>query len=296
MHLSPAKLYYWLQYHLDEPNQVNRFNIVRIVYVKLNDRRLFWQNATSGLLNREDFWETVAPNVHVYLDDILEVEKKLIRLKKGDEIATDVLLCGTGWNKASFDFFEPAHLVQLGLPHLHKDEPPEESNVWTQLEQQADSEILKQFPMLAKPPEYLHRPSPTTPYRLYNGIGPLKDDSIAFIGYTLVTNYFQGAECQAIWATAFLDKKINVPSLEDKQREVAKMIAYDKRRYLSNGEQGNNVAFESNFYLDKLLREAGLSSHLKGLFRNYFVPRTARDLAGLKDEYLAKHGGGSVKH
>ena len=63
----------------------------RIMNVKLIDLRLFWQNATSGLLNREDFWETVAPNVYVYLDDILEVDKKLIRLKKGDEIATDVL-------------------------------------------------------------------------------------------------------------------------------------------------------------------------------------------------------------
>ena len=55
------------------------------------DHRLFWQNGTGGLLNRADFWETVAPNVHIYLDDILEVDKKLIRLKKGDEVPCDVL-------------------------------------------------------------------------------------------------------------------------------------------------------------------------------------------------------------
>lgn len=238
----------------------------------------------------------MAQNVHIYLDDILEVDKKLIRLKKGHEIASDVLLCGTGWDAASFDFFEPDHLVQLGLPHLHKDEPPKESELWAHLEQQADLEILRQFPMLANPPEHNHRPSPTTPYRLYNGIGPLNDDSIVFIGYSLVTNYFQGVECQAIWATAFLDRKIALPSLEDKQAEVARMIAYNKRGYLSSGERGNFLAFESNFYLDKLLREVGLSSHLKGWFKNYFVPRTAQDLAGLKDEYLAKYGGGSVKH
>ena len=74
------------------------------------------------------------------------------------------------------------------------------------------------------------------------------------------------------------------------------MIAYNKRRYLSNGKRGNFVAFESNFYLDKLLREVGLSSHLRGWFKDYFAPRTAQDLAGLKDEYLAKYGGVSVEH
>ena len=268
-----------------------------IVDVELNVRRIFWLNATSGILNREDFWETIAPNVRVYLDDIVEVDKKIIRLKKGDEIATDVLLCGTGWDEASFTFLEPHDLVRLGLPHLHKDEPFEESRMWAQLEQQADSEIIQQFPILANPPKHLQKPSPLTPYRLYNGIGPLNDDTIAFIGYSIVTNHFQGVECQAIWATAFLDKNITVPSsssLLDKQREVAKSIAYNKRRYLSHGQLGNNFSFESNFYLDKLLHEVGLESHLKGAstFRKYFVPRTARDLAGLKDEYLAKYGGG----
>ena len=266
-----------------------------IVEAVLRDDRLFWQNGTGGLLNRADFWETVAPNVHIYLDDIVEVEKKLIRLKKGDEIPSDVLLCGTGWDTASFDFFETEHLVQLGLPHLHKYEPSEESKRWARLEQHADPEILEQFPMLANPPEHFHRPSSTTPYRLYNGIAPLTDESIVFIGYALVTNYFQGVECQAIWATAFLDKNITLPSLEDKQAEIAKTIAYNKRRYLSSGERGIYLAFESNFYLDKLLREVGLSSHLRGWFKNYFAPRTAQDLAGLKDEYLAKYGGGKVK-
>lgn len=267
-----------------------------IMKVRLKYLSLFWQNGTAGLLNRADFWETVAPNVRIYLDDILEVDKKLIRLKKGHEIATDVLLCGTGWDAASFDFFEPNHLVQLGLPHLHKDEPSDISRMWGKLEQQADQEILQKFPILSKPLKHLHRPSPTTPYRLYNGIGPLNDDSIAFIGYSLVANYFQGVECQAIWATAFLDQKLNLPSLEEQQREIARMIAYNKRRYLSSGERGNFVSFESNFYLDKLLREVGLSSHLKGWFKNYFAPRSSQDLVGLKNEYLAKYGGGNVNH
>ena len=114
-----------------------------IMEVRLMYSSLSWQNGTSGLLNRVDFWETVAPNVQIYLDNILEVDKKLIPLKKGHEIATDVLLCGNGWDAASFDLFEPDHLVQLGLPHRHKDELSEESELWARFEQQADSEILK---------------------------------------------------------------------------------------------------------------------------------------------------------
>ena len=264
--------------------------------IRLIDFRLFWQNGTGGLLNRVDFWETVAPNVNVYLDDILEVDKKIIRLKKGDEITTDVLLCGTGWDPASFDSFEPDDLIQLGLPHRNKDPSSKESDFWARLEKQADQDIIKQFPILANPPEHLHKTVPTTPYRLYNGIGPLNDDSIAFIGYAIVANYFKGVECQAIWATAFLDRKLILPSLEDRQTEIARLVAWNKRRYLSSGQRGNFLAFESNPYTDKLLQEVGLSSHLKGWFRNYFVPGTAKDMAGLKDEYLAQYGGGNVRH
>ena len=101
----------------------------------LRHHRLFWQKGTAGLLNRVDFWETVAPNVHIYLDNILELDTRLIRLKKGNVVASDVLLCGTGWDAASFDFFEAEHLVQLGLPHLLKDEPSQESEMWARLEQ-----------------------------------------------------------------------------------------------------------------------------------------------------------------
>ena len=106
---------------------------VGITQVKLIFYRLFWQNGPGGLLNRTDFWETVAPNVHVFLDDILELDKKLIRLKDGSEVVTDVLLCGTGWNTASFGFFESVDLLRLGLPHPLVDDLAEEVALWAQL-------------------------------------------------------------------------------------------------------------------------------------------------------------------
>ena len=254
---------------------------------------MFWQNSTGGLLNRADFWDTIAPNVRVYLGEISNVDKRRIRLKNGQEIATDVLLCGTGWNKASFDFFEPDELVRLGLPHPFAVEPSVEAEKWQTLEKHADQEVLQQFPILRDPPKHPHRYFHETPYRLYNGIAPLTDDSIAFIGYFSVANYFRGVECQAIWVTAFLDKQLTLPSVEDREKDIARVIAWCKRRYLSNGERGNFIPFDVNFYADKLLREVGLSTHLKSWFRNYFIPGTSQDFAGLKSEYIAKYSDGN---
>lgn len=232
--------------------------------------------------------------MHVYLDDIVRLSSNQIHLQKGTEITTDVLLCGTGWNSASFNFFEPQELVRLGLPHNLTNEPPEQAKLWSQLEGKADRDIIECFPILASPPEHHHRAIQTTPYRLYNGIAPIEDNSIAFLGYFNVGNFFKGAECQAIWATAFLDEKFQLLSIESWRLKVAQHVVWCKRRYLSDGELGNFVLFESNAYTDGLLHEVGLSSHRKGWFRDYFRPGYAADLAGLRDEYIAKYQDGST--
>ncbi|KAL8883748.1 MAG: hypothetical protein Q9192_007015 [Flavoplaca navasiana] len=254
---------------------------------------LFWENGSGGLLNRADFWDTIAPNVRVQLEDITHLQAKLVCLQSGTEISTDVLLCGTGWKPTSFDFFSADDLIRLGLPHKLEDEPSDITKLWHQMVQQADREVLDRFPILAEPPKHHHKASQRTPYRLYNGIAPLNDSTIAFVGYFNVGNFFKGAECQAIWATAYLDGNLQLPSIDSRQLTIARHIAWCKRRYLSNGELGNFLLFESNFYLDELLQEVGLVSHLGGWFTNWFKPGLARDLAGLRDEYIAKFSGKS---
>ena len=258
--------------------------------------RLFWQNGTGGLLNRRDFCEIVAPNVQVYLDDMHHIEKNVLHLASGDKIESDVLLCGTGWNTAFFEFLEPKERVRLGLPHPLEDDSQAMNEFWKSLEEKEDREILQKFPMLATPPEHLRKSSKATPYRLYDGIGPIQDDSIAFIGYLATANYFIGVECQAIWATAFLDKKLSLPSVEEQQVQVARQNVFCRRRYLSGGERGNFFPFESHFYEDRLLEEVGLISHLKGWVPHYFPPVSARDMSGLKDEYIRKHRDGIMQH
>jgi NADPH-dependent 2,4-dienoyl-CoA reductase/sulfur reductase-like enzyme len=68
------------------------------------------------MIHRPDFWDTIAQHVEVYEDDILELDGRIVRLKSGDEIVTDVLLCGTGFTP-SVDFFDQDLLRGLGLPY-----------------------------------------------------------------------------------------------------------------------------------------------------------------------------------
>lgn len=263
------------------------------MYAELISFSIFWQNQTGGLLNRPDFWETIAENAQIYEGEILELDKKAIRLHSREEIPTDALLCGTGWSP-SLDFFDEDLLAELDLPHnptsLSAKKPDAET--WTQLEGEADRTVLAHFPQLAHPPPHYKKPVERTPYRLYNGMAPLNSDSIVFVGHVLVGSYFRAAECQAVWATAYLDKQLSLPLRESRQANIALVTAWCRRRYLSNGEKGNWMVFELIKYTDRLLEEVGLSSHRKGWFADLFVPCVASDLSGLKDEYVQRYYSG----
>ena len=161
---------------------------------KLIDASIFRHNQTGGLLNRIDFWDVISENVEIYHDDILKLDNRLVWLKNGDEVTCDVVLYGTGF----LDFFEKDLLVKLDLPHKFDDDPIEDVAKWSRLEKNADKKVVWDFPMLANPPEHYHKPIETTPYRLYNGIPPLHDDSIVFLDFVTVGNLFKSVECQAV--------------------------------------------------------------------------------------------------
>ncbi|KAL8718411.1 MAG: hypothetical protein Q9225_004454, partial [Loekoesia sp. 1 TL-2023] len=250
---------------------------------------VFWQNQPAGLVNRPDFWDTIADNVQIYHADIEALENGIIRSKDGREIHSDAILCGTGW-VPSLSFFDQDTLAELGIPQPLETYPPEEAKAWDALEKDADRQVLKRFPMLANPPKHYHNPVTHTPYRLYNGIAPLNDNSIAFVGHVLVANYFRVVECQAIWATAYLDGKVDLPSLEQRQKDVAFFVAWCRRRYLSNGDRGHWLAADQTGYTDTLFRELGLSSHRGFWLWDSFLPSTMKDLRSLRAEYIAKFG------
>lgn len=216
------------------------------------------------------------------------MEKDTVHITDEISIPSDVILCGTGW-APSLQFFSPELCAELDVPHAI-DAANDKDRQWAQLEAEADTAVLARYPQLAHPPPYPRKKYGATPYRLYHGIAPLSDDSIVFIGHVLVGNYFLGTEAQAIWATAFLDKRLTLPSLEARKAEIADFVAWDRRRYLSNGEKGNWMLFEQTGYMDLLLQEVGLKSHLKGWFTDLFSPCRSRNFRGLKDEYVRLYG------
>ncbi len=251
--------------------------------------RAFWYTGPLGLAQHDDFWDTLARNVHVYRNDISSMRPHSIVLDDGTEISADVLLCGTGW-KLNYPFFSKEQAHSLGLPHSPEEDSPEDAKLWNSLLESADRRVLAEFPLLKSPPPHRKPEVPTTTMRLYNCIAPLEDHSAIFLGRAHLSNSFRTAEAQAIWATAYFDGNVKMPSLEQAQREVAYMNAFSRRRYPSHGEAGDFLFFELVWYTDKLLGEVGLKSHRKGWWADWVEPCLATDFKDAKDEYLGKYG------
>ncbi|KAL8721244.1 MAG: hypothetical protein Q9225_002021 [Loekoesia sp. 1 TL-2023] len=224
--------------------------------------QIFWCTGPIGMIQRTDFWDTIAKNVSVFRDDIVEMRQRSILLKDRSEVPADALFCGTGWDP-HYPFLSKDQLVRLGLPHAVEDDPSYLSRKWDKLLQAADRQVIARFPQLAEPPAYFQRPQNTTTTRLFNCIAPLSEKGILFLGDVHLSNAFRTAEAQAIWATAYLDANCVLPSLEQAEKEVAYMAAFSNRRYPSHGRKGNYFHMDLVGCTDKFLRDVGLVSHRK---------------------------------
>ncbi|KAF2831604.1 hypothetical protein CC86DRAFT_402116 [Ophiobolus disseminans] len=180
--------------------------------------------------------------------------------------------------------------MQLGLP-CAKDlnvESSESAQNCEKLVADADKIICNWFHMLRNPPPHPHVDENRTPYRMYRTIAPLSDDSIVFINHVTVGNKLFGAEAQAMWAVAYFDGNIKVPT-DVKQRDIAMWVAWNRRRYLSNGNLCNFAAFDSVASVDTLLEEMGVSAHHnKGWWKNWFAAMMPADLGRAWAEYLER--------
>ena len=252
---------------------------------------LFWNNGPVGLIQHDDFWDLVSRKVHAYRSDPTGTTEDSVVLEDGRHVATDILLCGTGWS-SKYSFFTSEQAQELGLPHAEEGAPEEEVQLWHGLEAAADEQILRDFPILADPPASCKKASNggLTPARLYQGIASINDRSIVFLGRVRVALNFRTAEAQAVWATAYWDRHISLPALEQMRREVAYMNTFSRRRYPSRGLDGLNLYGDLVWYTDRLLTDAGLSSHRKGWWEDLDEPCFADDLRDCSEEYLAKYG------
>ena len=241
------------------------------------------------MIQHDDFWDLISQQVNVYRSDPVGTTATSIILEDGRKVPTDVAFCGTGWDP-TYPFLSSQQACELGLPHDPGNDSVEEAQRWQVLLNASDQRIFKDYPILATTPSGC-KPmagSALTPARLYQGIAPLTDPSILFLGRARLSNNFLGAEAQAIWATAYWDEHISLPPLGQAQNIVAYMNAFSRRRYPSRGVDGLNFHTDLIWYIDALLYETRLTSHRKGWWEDWDEPCLVRDLKDCKDEYLAK--------
>jgi dimethylaniline monooxygenase (N-oxide forming) len=256
----------------------------------LTSDSIIWQNGPAGGCHFADFWPLVAEKVHVHRAGIRALTATEVYLDDDEttHFPCDAILCGTGWT-GGFYMFDDELRKELGLPYSKDLEDQDSIDHWEKLVAEADEEMLKRFIMLRNPPEHHHIYEQRTPYRLYHVMAPLRDDSILFLNHVVAGAKMFAAEAQAIWAVAYWDKNIRLPSVEERERDIARWIAWNKRRYLSNGELGHFAAFDSVPYVDRLFDEIGLTAHRnKGFLGNIFAPIRPSDTGKVWQEYLAK--------
>lgn len=252
-----------------------------------------WRSGLQGIISKDDWWDIIARRVKVVRGEIERLDKGEIVLEDGRTVECDMLLAATGWQRGH-TIFSSGEKARLGLP-LDLDGEDElatkESEYWRAMEQAADEKVLKRWPYLANPPDFKRQPRTSTPYRLYNMIIPVQDQSVAFLGAPLLPNSYHASLATTLWAIAVLDGIHQVPPELNMEEDVAFIARWCAWRYPMDGWQGNRVEFEMVSYTDKLLAELGLSSHRnKGSWwADLTDPCLASDYAGLVDEYREKY-------
>jgi dimethylaniline monooxygenase (N-oxide forming) len=109
------------------------------------------------------------------------------------------------------------------------------------------------------------------------------------MGNIYAPNGFRTAEVQAIWTIALFDGSLQLPSGETMRKDVAWVNAFMKRRYPTHGAGGNYLQYDMMGYIDRLLKQVGLTSHLKGWWTDLTFPMIAEDLNGTTREYIDKY-------
>ena len=257
--------------------------------------RVFWQNDSSGINQRPDFYSTIATRVHVYRQNIDHLSANSITLSangtstsSSQSLPLDILIMCTGWLPYSQLFPAPVAL-DLGLPTAIAESTLEGTAGWETLEDCGDRNIIARFPLLRHPPAHFKTKPLYSPCRLYKAMVPvvdIEDHSIIFLGKLVVGNSFRVAEVQALWAVAYLDGNVRLER-QGMELEIGETVAWCRRRYLSKGDLGSWFYFDTLDYTDMLLEQLGLRSHRsKGWLQDLFGPCKAADLRDLADEYI----------
>lgn len=257
---------------------------------------LFWQQDSTGINQREDFFDVITTEVKVVQSDLDHLEEEGVVLLDDSRtaISAEILICATGW-QLDHPYYDEDLASSLGLPTRTTGGGKSERPLWSDLDRAAELTILKRFPILASDWAQEQTSYATLahnkqqPFRLWKSMVPVVDPSIIFMGKLMLGNHFRAAEVQALFTCAVLEGNIELASERDMRVDIAETVAWCRRRYLAKGASGVWFYWDMIPYTDMLLKKIGLSSHRSSFWlRDLFRPGFARDLSGLIDEYRDK--------
>lgn len=254
---------------------------------------IFWQNDSSGVNQRPDFWSIIATRVHVYRQDVDRLTGHNIVLQDEEVENVDAIICATGWRPSYENFFDDNLAADLGLPVSKRGRVKNGAEPrWDSADALAEIEIARLFPRLQHPPPHHVKPATHSPFRLYRNMIPThveKYTGIVFLGHIAVGNNFRAAEVQALWAVAYLSQLVNLPAQAAMETNVALALAWCRKRYLSKGVLGHWLFYDLVPYTDTLLEDIELTTHKgKGWLGDLWKPCVADDLEGLLGELKRK--------
>ncbi|KAL8992478.1 MAG: hypothetical protein Q9188_007573, partial [Gyalolechia gomerana] len=204
----------------------------------------FWYGTGISILNYDtDIHQFVQDGtVRIVRRDIDCLDGKSIIFEgssdtKGEKVDVDAVVCSTGWRwDTGIDFLPKTKHADLGIPSA--DHTPAQKEHWSNLDAQADAEILERFPMLAhgpglhddervipKPEDPLvatsadeklkaepekQRREELTPWRLFRGIAPPANPKrdLVFLGMMASLQMVLRSELAALWAYAYLNHEL----------------------------------------------------------------------------------------
>ncbi|KAF2656412.1 FAD/NAD(P)-binding domain-containing protein [Lophiostoma macrostomum CBS 122681] len=212
-------------------------------------------------------------------------------------IDTDAVIWCTGW-KSSTSFFSAADTAALGLPVPVISQTPETQKHWAELYKDADAQVLRQLPDLAKWPIEQSKED-TTNYRLYRQITSPRtlasaDRSIFFAGFVSNAMTAVVSELVGLWGVAWMEGLLrpeDLPQEAEMEKSVAKGHAWMARRYGARANTQPEIVFEIQTFMDALVRDLGGKAERKGGgWREWVSPYSARDYEGLFDEVVKGKG------
>lgn len=228
-------------------------------------------------------------------------EHGTLNFADGTSCQTDALIAITGWKLSPNVQYKPDGIdASLGIPSENLSE--EETAFWNHLDQEAEDEILKKFPYLARPPkQIIPYKQKVSPYRLYRGMAPpgltsRSDNSIVFIKMVHSTSNIIIAETQALWAYAYLNGMVDIDKSQI-YKQTALSSRYGKLRYPCGFSSWYpEFVYDAIPYADMLLKDLGVRSRRKqSKTKEIFSGYTIQDYKGINREWADSSGLAKLK-